>query len=81
MVGDTEADVGAGRLTGVRTVAVLSGIRNRDLLLRAGPDFLLEDIRELPLIVETPPEDLDELRRTRTPAGTPLRGSAAGPPC
>jgi pyrophosphatase PpaX len=82
MVGDTEADVGAGRLTGVRTAAVLSGIRNRDLLLQAGPDFLLEDIRELPLIVETPPEASDELRRARTPAGTPLgRGRPAGPPC
>jgi phosphoglycolate phosphatase len=54
MVGDTEADVGAGRLVGLRTAAVLSGIRSRELLLRAGPDCLLDDIRELPLIVEAP---------------------------
>jgi phosphoglycolate phosphatase len=54
MVGDTEADVGAGRLAGVRTAAVLSGIRDRERLLRAGPDVLLDDIRELPLIVSTP---------------------------
>jgi phosphoglycolate phosphatase-like HAD superfamily hydrolase len=47
MVGDTEADVGAGRLTGLRTVAVLSGIRNREWLLRAEPDYLFNDIREL----------------------------------
>jgi phosphoglycolate phosphatase len=47
MVGDTEADVGAGRLTGLRTAAVLSGIRNREWLVRAEPDFLLHDIREL----------------------------------
>ncbi len=47
MIGDTEADVGAGRLTGQRTVAVLSGIRNRELLLRAEPDFLLDSIRDL----------------------------------
>jgi phosphoglycolate phosphatase len=54
IIGDTEADIGAGRLLGLRTVAVLSGIRNRELLLRAEPDFLLDDIRELPLIVEPP---------------------------
>jgi phosphoglycolate phosphatase-like HAD superfamily hydrolase len=54
MIGDTEADVGAGRLAGLRTAGVLSGIRNRELLLPAEPDFLLDDIRELPLIVEAP---------------------------
>jgi phosphoglycolate phosphatase len=54
MIGDTEADVGAGRLLGLRTAAVLSGIRTRELLLRAEPDFLLDDIRELPLIVGLP---------------------------
>ncbi len=55
MIGDTEADVGAGRLTGQRTVAVLSGIRNRELLRQAKPDFLLDDIRDLYSIVEAPP--------------------------
>ena len=50
IVGDTEADIGAGRLTGLRTVAVLSGIRDREFLLRAEPDYLLNDIRELPSI-------------------------------
>lgn len=52
MIGDTEADIGAGRLLGLRTSGVLSGIRNRELLLRTQPDYLLSDIRELPLIVE-----------------------------
>jgi phosphoglycolate phosphatase-like HAD superfamily hydrolase len=56
MIGDTEADVGAGRLTGQRTVAVLSGIRNRALLLQASPDFLLDDIRALYSIVGPPPD-------------------------
>jgi phosphoglycolate phosphatase len=54
MIGDTEADIGAGRYLGLHTAAVLSGIRNRELLLRTEPDFLLSDIRELPLIVESP---------------------------
>jgi phosphoglycolate phosphatase len=54
MIGDTEADVGAGRLTGQHTVAVVCGIRDRTLLLRAEPSFLLEDIRDLYSIVGPP---------------------------
>jgi phosphoglycolate phosphatase-like HAD superfamily hydrolase len=50
MVGDTEADVGAGQLLGFRTAAVLCGIRSRELLADCRPGFLLEDIRELPLL-------------------------------
>lgn len=48
MIGDTEADVGAGRLVGLRTAGVLCGIRDREHL--AGPlcDELLGDIRALP---------------------------------
>jgi phosphoglycolate phosphatase-like HAD superfamily hydrolase len=64
MVGDTEADVLAGRIAGLRTAAVLSGIRNRELLERAEPEFLLDDIRELPLIAET-------LQRTCAVPGDP----------
>jgi phosphoglycolate phosphatase len=79
MVGDTEADVGAGRLVGLRTAAVLCGIRDRELLLRAGADFLLEDIRELPLIVDARGETCDELRRTHPAAGAPLRRGGAPP--
>jgi phosphoglycolate phosphatase-like HAD superfamily hydrolase len=52
MIGDTEADIGAGRRLGLRVAAILSGIRNRELLLRTNPDCLLNDIRELPWIVE-----------------------------
>jgi phosphoglycolate phosphatase len=51
MVGDTEADIGAGRLVGLGTVGVLTGIRDRQFLLPAEPDHLLADIRELGLVV------------------------------
>jgi phosphoglycolate phosphatase-like HAD superfamily hydrolase len=47
MIGDTEADVGAGKRAGLRTVAVLTGIRDAKHLRRAEPDYLLHDIREL----------------------------------
>lgn len=52
MIGDTEADIGAGRYLDLNTAAVLSGIRCSELLLRTQPDCLLNDIRELALLVE-----------------------------
>lgn len=52
MVGDTEIDVRLGHRSGCITTAVLSGIRNRDQLINAKPDFLLKDINSLPKIIE-----------------------------
>jgi phosphoglycolate phosphatase len=49
MIGDTEADIGAGHIVGLRTAGVLTGIRNAELLQQASPDHLFKDIRELPL--------------------------------
>jgi phosphoglycolate phosphatase len=51
MIGDTEADVGAGKHVGLRTVAVLTGIRDAKHLRRAEPDYLLDDIRGLAELV------------------------------
>jgi len=53
MVGDTEADIGAGRLVGLHTAGVLCGIRDREHLARAQPDALLDDIRDLPQTLES----------------------------
>jgi phosphoglycolate phosphatase len=55
MVGDTEADVSAGQIVGLRTAAVQNGLRNGDLLQQAEPDHLLNDIRELPGLLEAAP--------------------------
>jgi phosphoglycolate phosphatase len=56
LIGDTEADISAGRMVGLRTVAVQSGIRNAELLEMAAPDLLFNDIRELlPLVLEAAP--------------------------
>jgi phosphoglycolate phosphatase len=52
MVGDTEADIGAGQIVGLHTAAVRSGIRNGKLLQQAGPDHLLNDIREFPTLLQ-----------------------------
>ncbi len=56
-VGDTEVDIASGQALGARTVAVLSGIRSRELLEACGPDVIMDDIRELPQWLEsqTPP--------------------------
>jgi phosphoglycolate phosphatase len=55
MIGDTEADVLAGKLVGLQTAAVLSGIRDEAHLTKARPDFLLPDIRDLPPVLNLPP--------------------------
>lgn len=52
VVGDTEADIAAGRLLGVRTVAVLSGLRDREFLERHGPDVIIPDLAALPAVLD-----------------------------
>ena len=51
IVGDTEIDIRAGKELGLTTVAVLSGIRNRERLARERPDFIIEEINTLPQIM------------------------------
>jgi phosphoglycolate phosphatase len=51
MIGDTEADIGAGKHVGLRTAGVLTGIRDAKHLRRAKPDHLLDDIRGLAELV------------------------------
>ncbi|MEM3640983.1 MAG: HAD family hydrolase [Candidatus Bathyarchaeia archaeon] len=48
VVGDSIADVRAGKAAGAKTVAVLSGIFTRDELEIEKPDLILEDINKLP---------------------------------
>jgi len=54
VVGDTEVDILAGKdLKMNQTIAVLSGIRNRESLATFKPDLIIQDISRLPLIVES----------------------------
>jgi phosphoglycolate phosphatase len=48
IIGDTEADIGAGQLLGLTTVAVRCGIRDDEHLARMNPTYLIDDIRALP---------------------------------
>ncbi len=47
MVGDSKADVDAGRAAGVKTCGCLYGMGDPEKLKAAGPDFLIEDIRQI----------------------------------
>jgi HAD superfamily hydrolase (TIGR01509 family) len=47
MVGDTPADVLAGKAAGTKTCAVTYGFGTRDALLQCAPDHVIESFREL----------------------------------
>jgi phosphoglycolate phosphatase-like HAD superfamily hydrolase len=51
IIGDTQADIKCGKDLGMITVAVLSGIRTEELLRKAEPDFLIEDINSLEKVI------------------------------
>lgn len=51
MVGDTESDVKAGQLLGLRTVAVTGGIRTKEFLQALGPDHIIDSMHQLLPIV------------------------------
>lgn len=47
LVGDTEVDILAARKLGIKSVAVLSGIRNKKTIFETKPDYIIHDIRGL----------------------------------
>lgn len=51
IIGDTQADIKAGKSLGMKTCAVLSGIRTKELLEKAEPDFMIEDINSLEKVI------------------------------
>lgn len=51
VVGDSEGDIRAGKALGLKTVAVLSGIRNHESLAEERPDFILENLNGLAQLV------------------------------
>ena len=50
IIGDTEVDIYTGKQLGIKTVAVLSGIRTRILLQTFNPDFIIDNINSFELI-------------------------------
>jgi HAD superfamily hydrolase (TIGR01549 family) len=54
MVGDSPADMEAGRRAGVKTCAVLYGYGKREALARFEPDYWVEDLRQLAAQIPAP---------------------------
>jgi pyrophosphatase PpaX len=52
VVGDSVADIRAGKNAGIKTVAVLSGIFSRKELEKENPDLILETVNQLPDFLE-----------------------------
>ena len=52
VVGDSVADVKAGKTAGMKTIAVLSGIFTREELEGEKPDLILKSVNELPDFLE-----------------------------
>lgn len=55
VVGDSTSDILGGLAAGALTVAVLTGARSpeaRELLLKSGPDFVIEDMTKLPELMQ-----------------------------
>lgn len=50
-VGDTGIDVMTGKALGIRSVAVLSGFRNREVLEGYTPDVIINDVSELNILL------------------------------
>jgi len=52
VVGDSIADIRAGKNAGTKTVAVLSGIFSREELEKEKPDLILDSVKDLPDYLE-----------------------------
>jgi len=51
VIGDEPADIIGGNRAGMRTIGVLSGVSNRDMLKKAGASMVVESIEELPNVL------------------------------
>ena len=51
MVGDTENDILPANKLGISTIAVTTGIRNRNHLLELSPKYIIDNIEEVKNIV------------------------------
>lgn len=51
IIGDTETDILTGRELGFRTVGIINGIRSREVLEQARPDYLLDSFKSLTSVV------------------------------
>jgi phosphoglycolate phosphatase-like HAD superfamily hydrolase len=51
-VGDTRTDIKAGKSAGMKTIGVLTGFDDYDMLANEGPDAIIDSIRNLLEVIE-----------------------------
>ncbi len=51
IVGDRETDITAGKMAGIKTIAVLTGIRTEEFLRKQKPDDIISSIDKLPKLL------------------------------
>jgi len=51
IIGDTEVDIRAAKIVGIKSVGVTSGIRTKELLRREKPDFLVSNIGNIHKVI------------------------------
>jgi len=51
IIGDSEADILAGKMLNIKSIAVLSGIREREILVRYKPDYIIDSLAALPTLL------------------------------
>ena len=52
MVGDGAQDIACAKAAGARSVGVEGGMQGRELMLRAGPDVVVQTLSDLPAVIE-----------------------------
>ena len=52
IIGDTEADISVGKHLGIKTVAVLSGMRDKEFLSAFNPDYIIDSIADISTVLE-----------------------------
>ncbi len=52
VIGDTEIDIRAAKLLGIKSIGVTSGIRTKDLLKREKPDCLIPNLRNISKLID-----------------------------
>jgi len=51
-VGDTDGDIDAGKLAGIKTIAVSWGIQHEDTLKKSNPDYIIDDLVKIKDIIK-----------------------------
>jgi pyrophosphatase PpaX len=54
LVGDSQADIIAGRAAGMITLAITSGVAGEDLLSQEHPAAIINSLSELPSLIAGP---------------------------